>query len=60
MEKYGILQKNLQAKSLSSYTVSIRIPRKLKKLLGCDLRLGWIHHKFQKLNFLGKIRSYVA
>ena len=33
METYGILQKNLQAKSLSSYTVSIGIPRKLKKMI---------------------------
>ena len=27
--------------------------------LRCDLTLDWIHHKFLKLNFLRKIRSYV-
>ena len=33
-------------------TVIIRILHKLKKKLGCNLTLDWIHHKFLKLNFL--------
>ena len=31
----------------------------LKKYLGYDLTLDWIHHKFLKLNSLREIRSYV-
>ena len=38
------------------YTVIIRILRNLR----CDLTLDWIHRKFLKLNFLRKIRPYVA
>ena len=40
-------------------TVIIRILRMLEKQLGCNLMLDWIHHKFLKLNFLRKSRSYV-
>ena len=32
----------------------------LKKQLDCDLMLDWIYHKFLKLNFLRKIKSYVG
>ena len=42
---------------MHSYSNTIQI---LGKLLGCDLTLHWIHHKFQKLNLLRKIRSFVA
>ena len=43
------------ASGLILCTVILQILRMLKKQLGCDLTLDWIHHKFLKLNFLCQI-----